>query len=137
MENYDKLRYITNNMFHWKMRSCSLPQTRINVYNTSMNWDHKVKYLEAILDPKLSFNIILLINIIRILHLLICRKSLIIVTNKNIFLKCTFNAVIFYAAPLCSNCASSPIKKLQVAQNKLFKLMCSLLATTPQQYHMN
>lgn len=118
--------------FTRKRKECFIPQNNFNVQGMSIQWDNTVKYLGVILDPKLKFKehvayIINKINVLtRILYPFINRNSKINIVNKKLIVKSIFHAVMFYAAPAWACIAKCHIKKLQVSQNKLLKLIFNL-----------
>lgn len=127
--NADKTQAI---YFTRKRKSCYIPQRNIVFLNTEVLWEQKVKYLGIILDPKMKFKehvqyIINKVNILtRILYPFINRNSALSIENKRLIFKLIFHAVIFYAAPMWAKSATCHIKKLQIAQNKLLKLIYNL-----------
>lgn len=118
--------------FSRRRKQCFLPQQPITFNNTLITWDDKVKYLGVVLDPKLKFKdhipyIIDKVNkVIRLLYPLINRNSKLSVGNKSLILKSVFHAIMFYAAPVWSNAAQCHKNKLQIAQNKLLKMIYNL-----------
>lgn len=60
------------------------------------------------------------------LYPLINRKSFLNISNKRIILKIIFHAIMFYEAPLWANSARCHIKNLQIAENKVLKMMYNL-----------
>lgn len=129
MINSDKIQAI---YFSRKRKACYLPQSSICINNIEIQWENKVKYLGIILDPKLNFkdHIPYITDkvkvLIRLLYPFINRRSSLSTANKKIILKSIFHAIMFYAAPVWSTSANCHIKKLQVVQNKLLKLIYDL-----------
>ena len=60
------------------------------------------------------------------LYPLIGRKSFLSHDNKIILAKVIFQSIILYACPVWGVCAKFHIKKLQICQNKLLKMMLNL-----------
>lgn len=123
----------TNAIFFTRKRKpIYLPESKIKVANTDVNWETKVRYLGVILDKKLLFNehVSYTINKINIstkmLYPFINRKSSLSIENKLLILKVIFHAIMYYAAPVWHDAAACHIKRLQIAQNKLLKMMYNL-----------
>lgn len=118
--------------FTRKRKACYTPQVNICINNISVKWEQKVKYLGIMLDQKMTFKehipyIVNKVNVlIRILYPFINRRSSLTIGNKKLILKSIFHAVIFYAVPVWSTSASCHIKRLQITQNKLLKLIYNL-----------
>lgn len=129
MLNTDKTQAI---YFTRKRKDCFLPQSSIMFDNYPIQWEQKVKYLGVMLDPKMKFKdhipyITDKVNILtRILYPFINRNSGLNISNKKLILKSIFHAIIFYAAPVWSTSANCHLQKLQIAQNKLLKLIYNL-----------
>ena len=106
-----------------------VPQRCISFNNQEIKWETKVKYLGVILDQKLTFKehisyIISKSNVlIKSLYPFINKSSSLNKENKMLIFKSIFHAVIFYAAPIWAKSAKCHLKKLQVLQNKLLKLI--------------
>lgn len=118
--------------FSRRYKPCFLPQHPIMFNNNLISWMDKVKYLGVILDPKLKFQhhvpyiIDKVNNLIRLLYPLINRNSKLNIENKTLIMKSIFHAIMFYAAPVWSTSAQCHIKKLQITQNKLLKMIHNL-----------
>lgn len=118
--------------FSRKRKSCFLPSNNLMLNNTNIIWGTSVKYLGIHLDKRLTFNehvqkTILKVNkTIKILYPLINRKSLLNNDNKLIIFKVIFQSIMLYGSPVWGQCAKTHIKKLQIAQNKVLKLMLKL-----------
>lgn len=118
--------------FTRKRKSCFLPTSNLIMNGNSITWLDNVKYLGIFLDKKLIFNIHIT-NIIskvnlykKILYPLINRKSKLSNYNKIIIMKVIFQSIILYGCPVWGTCAMSHLKKLQVCQNKLLKMILNL-----------
>lgn len=123
----------TQAIFFTRKRSpCFLPANQLLVNGYSIAWKPSVKYLGVHLDSKLTFKehttqTLNKINIgIKILYPFINRKSLLSNENKILIHKTIFQAILLYGCPVWGHCAECHIKKLQIAQNKLLKMMLSL-----------
>lgn len=118
--------------FTRKRKECFIPQTNIIINNIEIQWEQKVKYLGVMLDTKMKFKdhipfVIQKINIlIRSLYPFINRKSCLSLSNKMLILKTIFHSALFYGAPLWATSAQCHLQKLQVAQNKVLKLIYDL-----------
>ena len=124
--NYNKTQAI---YFTRKRKSCFLPQRNMILNNQELNWESTVKYLGIILDKKVTFKehigyIIHKCNtLIRTLYPFINKKSSLNISNKMLIFKSVFHAVMFYGAPVWAKSANCHLRKLQVLQNKLLKLL--------------
>lgn len=127
--NGDKLQAI---FFTRKRKPCYLPNSQLQIYGSAVTWSNCVKYLGIHLDTKLTFNehisrTLQKVNIaIKILYPFINRKSGLSNHNKLIIYKVIFQALLLYGCPVWGNCAQCYIKKLQVSQNRLLKMMLDL-----------
>lgn len=127
--NVNKMQAI---FFSRKRKSCFLPSSPIHVNGIEVKWEPCVQYLGVTLDTKLTFNdqiskTIKKINIaIKMLYPLINRKSLLSNNNKIIIHKVVFQAILLYGCQVWGDCAKCHIKRLQVSQNKLLKMMLNL-----------
>lgn len=127
--NCDKSQAI---YFTRKRKECFIPQSNINVSNSEIKWEKTVKYLGVVLDMKLTYkdHISYIVNksniLIRSLYPFINRNSALNIDNKMLILKLIFHAVLFYAAPVWAKSANCHLKRLQILQNKLLKLIHNL-----------
>ena len=127
--NPDKTQAI---YFSRKRKPCFLPQRPLQFLNNNIVWDNNVKYLGVLLDKKLNFNehISYIINkihkITNILYPLINRNSKLNIENKKLIIKVIFHPIMFYCASVWSTTANVHVKKLQVTQNKLLKMLYKL-----------
>lgn len=118
--------------FTRKRKQCFIPQSLLRFMTHDIPWENNVKYLGVMLDTKLNFNnhipyIINKINkITRIMYPLINKKSELNIQNKKLIMKAIFHPVLFYCAPVWSTSAKCHLAKLQVAQNKLLKMIFRL-----------
>lgn len=127
--NADKTQAI---YFTRKRKPYYIPQRNVIFLGKEIQWESKVKYLGIIIDPKMKFknhvqHTIGKVNTAtRILYPFINRNSALSLENKMLVFKLIFQAMIFYAAPMWATSASCHIKLLQVAQNKILKLVYNL-----------
>lgn len=97
-----------------------------------ITWSNSVRYLGVYLNTRLTFSdhvshIINKMNIaIKLLYPIINRKSELSISNKITILKTIFQSIAIYACPVWGTCASSHIKKIQICQNKILKMMLKL-----------
>lgn len=118
--------------FTRKRKACFYPTTQLKINGTSIPWNDSVKYLGVHMDRKLIFELhvkrqIEKFNMARnMLYPLIRRGSPLSSENKIILAKVVFQSIILYACPVWGVCAASHVKKLQICQNKLLKMMLSL-----------
>lgn len=127
--NYDKTQYI---FFTRKRKNCFLPSSNLTINGVDICWSENVKYLGIHLDRKLTFQYHITtiqnkVNLyIKILYPLINRKSSLSNFNKITILKVVFQSIILYGCPAWETCAISHVKKLQICQNKVLKMMLNL-----------
>lgn len=118
--------------FTRKRKSIFLPQSKIRVGNADIDWLPYVKYLGVMLDRGMIFNehvsyTIHRINLTtRILYAFINRKSDLSMDNKMLIFKLIFQSILFYGAPVWHDASDCHIKRLQIAQNKLLKMIYNL-----------
>lgn len=118
--------------FTRKRKECFIPQSPLQFLSHDIHWEDNVKYLGVVLDTKLNFNhhIPYLINKInkftRILYPLISRNSELNIENKKMIIKAIFHPIMFYGCAVWSTSAKCHLSKLQVAQNKLLKMIFKL-----------
>lgn len=118
--------------FSRRRKPCFVPQRCIRSTSTEIQWDEKVKYLGVILDPKLTFKhhtsyvIDKIKTTIHILYPFINRNSHLCLGNKLIIFKVIFQSILFYATPVWGDAALTHIKRLQIQQNKVLKMIYNL-----------
>lgn len=118
--------------FTRKRKTCFLPQTPLVFSNHQIAWETNAKYLGVVLDKKLNFgehisHIVNKVNkITRIMYPLINRNSELNTENKKLVIKAIFLPIFYYCAPIWSSSANCHLYKLQVAQNKLLKMILNL-----------
>lgn len=114
-----------------------IPQRCVSINNDDVIWKDSLKYLGVYLDPKLIFKIhieYLLTKcdkLIKSLYPLIHRNSKISFANKLRLFKTVFRPVFSYAAPIWSTCAKCHLKRIQIFQNRVLKMMFDLDRFTP------
>ena len=132
MENLGKSRKNTSHLFHEETEGMLYPTKSSPIYEPRNPLGKNVKYLGVMLDTKLCFNdhipyLIDKINkITRMMYPIINRRSEMNITNKKMIIKSIFHPIMFYCAPVWSTSAKCHLKKLQVVQNKLLKLIYNL-----------
>lgn len=131
----------TNAIFFTKRRKPRyLPDRQLRILDSPIQWVDNIRYLGIIFDKKLTFkyhinNTIMKVNkIICTLYPLINRKSKLSISNKIIIFKTIFNPILMYGSPVWGRCAQTHIKKLQICQNKLLKLIMNLPYYTNTKY---
>lgn len=118
--------------FSRKRKSCFYPTDQLKINQTSVQWSDNIKYLGVYMDRKLIFDLHIKKQIEKftiaknMLYPLIKRGSPLSRENKIILAKVVFQSIILYACPVWGVCAMSHIKKLQICQNKLLKMMLNL-----------
>ncbi len=126
--NADKTKAI----YFTKRRTRELPENPLNVLGTEIEWSPVVKYLGIMLDKKLVLNqhinyAVAKVNlVVKILYPLISRKSRLDTSNKLLLYKQIFRPILSYGCPVFVNAAKVHIKKMQIAQNKIIKLIFQL-----------
>lgn len=109
-----------------------LPTSEITVNGSTVPWKEEVEYLGLTLDKKLLFDkhinrAINKVNCLsRSLYSLIHRRSSLQIANKLLLYKCVFRPVLTYGCPIWEKCALSHLRRLQIKQNKLLKMMLDL-----------
>lgn len=118
--------------FTRKRKDCFIPQRKIRSGNNELLWEEKVKYLGVILDTRITFkhHVSYIVDkfkrSIRILYPFINRKSQLSLGNKLIIFKVIFQSILLYAAPVWNGMANCHVKRLQIEQNKLLKMIYNL-----------
>ena len=120
-------------MFFTRRRLREIPQRPLRINNSSTPWSYQsVKYLGVILDKTLTFRhhieyVIEKMNkIIHIMYPLLNRSSKLNVKNKMLLYKLAIRPVLTYASPVFSDIAECHTKKLQIAQNKVLRMILDL-----------
>lgn len=118
--------------FTKKRKTCYTPQTNLKMNGRDITWSRSVRYLGVFLNTRLTFNdhvshIVSKINLaIKLLYPLINRKSELNFENKICIYKSIFLPIALYACNVWGTYAKTHIKKIQVCQNKVLKLMLNL-----------
>lgn len=127
-----------------RRRTRELPYGPFIMGDDEIPWDSEAKYLGLIIDRTLTFkpHIDYVIqktqNAIRLLYPLIHRKSKLSMQNKVIIFKAALRPIYTYACPLFDRIAHTNLKKLQVIQNKILKMIFDLPWRTPTiQLHLD
>lgn len=123
----------TQAMFFTRRRAPRfLPDRKLKIHNTEIEWSNDIKYLGLVLDKTLTFKnhtknqCIKAQKYIKILYPLIHRKSTLNIKNKLLIYKSIFRPIILYASEVWGECAETYIKQLQITQNKCLKLIYNL-----------
>lgn len=96
-----------------------------------------VKYLGITFDTKLNFNehvtnsIVKANKCFRAMYPLIARKSQLSIENKLLVYKAIIRPILTYGCPIWSSAACTHIKKFNILQNKIIKLIFNLSPRTP------
>lgn len=109
-----------------------LPSRQLFLNGTSIPWESSVKYLGFYLDSKLLYKmhtekITAKCNIlIKTLYPLINRNSKLSTDNKMIIFRTIFQSIMLYGCEVWGTCAFSHIKKIQIKQNQILKMVNNL-----------
>lgn len=120
----------TQAIFFTKRRSIPyIPTSDLSINGCKVKWTKQLKYLGFTFDKSLIYkdHITQTINrvnsLIKVLYPLINRKSQLSIENKLLIFKMIFQPVMSYAAPIFATGAKSHTTKLQIAQNKVLKII--------------
>jgi hypothetical protein len=119
----------TQAIYFTKRRTKELPNGPLNVLGNDVEWSLAVKYLGMILDRKLILNqhinyaVEKVNKVVKILYPLLSRKSRLNTDNKVLVYKQILRPILSYGCPVFQNAAKVHIKKIQVTQNKIIKLI--------------
>lgn len=123
----------TSAIFFTKRRkSCYIPNSCLHICNTPIEWANNIRYLGIHFDKRLTFQfhvghaIDKINKTIRLLYPIINRKSKLSNSNKLIIFKTIFRPSLVYGSSIWGKSASAHIKKIQICQNKLLKLLLNL-----------
>jgi Reverse transcriptase (RNA-dependent DNA polymerase) len=103
----------------------------ININNDCFKWDNQVTYLGVELDQGLTYknhienSIKKAQNTIRSNYCLIKRNSHVPLHTKLTLYKALIRPILTYACPIFSNCAKAHVKKIQIQQNKILRMICN------------
>lgn len=113
------------------------PSDEITVLTSKISWDNSIKTLGLTLDKTLTFNkhidlsVEKALKLIAVLYPLLNWKSKLNTSNKLSVYKAIIRSTLLYACPVWNGCAETHIKKLQMIQNKCFKIICNLPRSYP------
>jgi hypothetical protein len=119
----------TQASFFTRRRKQFLPTRDIKFGMHNIPWSADIKYLGITLDKSLTFvkhvnnNITRASGLIKTLYPFIKRNSKLSIKNKRILYKSIFRAVLTYGSNVYCTCALTHLKKLQVMQNKILKII--------------
>lgn len=116
--------------FFTKRLTRCLPRRKFKINNHEIEWDRKpVRYLGLQLDKQLTYKnhteyaIKKSYAALGLLYSLFNRKSPLKVNTKILLYKTTIRQIATYAAPIISTAAKTHVKKLQIMQNKILKMI--------------
>lgn len=123
--NEDKTQaiYIT------RRRTKEIPKRKLKIFNKNIAWTNEAKYLGVMIDKKVTLKqhidyVIKKTNVaINTLYPLINRKSKLCLQNKLLIYKVAIRPIFTYACPAFTEIAKTHIKRLQVQQNKVLKMI--------------
>lgn len=119
----------TQAIFFSKRRTKQLPQIPLKAGDSNIEWSNEVKYLGLVLDKKLTYrqhvNYVAekTLKAMRILYSMLNRKSKLDQSNKLLLLKVCLRPISTYAAPILVQAAKTHLRKLQVIQNKILRMI--------------
>ena len=105
------------------------PSCVVVMNGTGVEWSSEVTYLGLLFDEKLLFRshvertLVKCSALVRSLYPLICRRSRLSRTNKLAVYKQIIAPAVFYAAPVWESCAQTHRNKIQVAQNRILRMI--------------
>lgn len=119
----------TNAIFFTRRTKKQLPRGPLRIGASIINWETRVKYLGLIMDRRLTlknhidYSVEKSQKAIRILYSMFNRRSRLSERNKILLSKVAIRPIITYAAPIVRKAAPSHMKRLQIAQNKLLRMI--------------
>ena len=122
----------TEAIFFTRRRTRELPGSTITIGNETISWKTEAKYLGMIFDKTMTLNkhvdyaIAKSNKIAQILFPLINRSSNLDHWNKMMVYKQIIRPALTYGCPLFHHIAPTNIKKMQVFQNKILKMILDL-----------
>lgn len=122
----------TEAIFFTRRRTRELPGPTITIGNEIISWKSEAKYLGMIFDKTMTLNkhvdyaIAKSNKISQILFPLINRSSNLDLWNKMMVYKQIIRPALTYGCPLFKHIAPTNIKKMQVFQNKIIKMILDL-----------
>lgn len=115
-----------------RRRLRELPHGPFVLNDNEIEWEREAKYLGMVIDRTLTMRSHIEYVIgktqkaIRILYPLIHRRSRLSIDNKVLIFKTALRPIYTYACPLYADIADSHMKKLQIQQNKILKMIYDL-----------
>lgn len=122
-ESKFKAVFVTNR------RTRQLPTRPLTCGNSNVPWENEAKYLGVIIDKKLTFKphfdyaVNKSFKASRAIYSLISRNSKLNLHNKIKLVKTAIRPVYTYASPIVIEAADCHIKKFQLYQNKLLRMI--------------
>lgn len=119
----------TQATFITKRRKLELPNPKIKLFGNDVSWQSESKYLGVYIDksitlkPHMDYVIQRASCAISTLYPLINRKSKLDVRNKLLIYKLAIRPILTYACPATKGIAKTHLKKLQVVQNKMLRMI--------------
>lgn len=117
-------------IFFTRRRTREIPRRPLRIGNNDTPWaDNFVKYLGVLLDKKLTFAPHInytcekVDKAIRILYPLLNRRSKLSQDNKILLYKVAIRPIMSYACPIFIDAAKTHLRKLQVKQNKILRMI--------------
>lgn len=114
-----------------------LPSRPVRLNGANVDWKNSVRYLGVHIDRGLTFksHVDKAVEknelMIKVLYPLIGRDSKLSLKNKILVFKQIYRPSLSFAAPVISQCATTHKKRLQVAQNKVIKIILGVPTRTP------
>lgn len=119
----------TQAVFCSNRRTKQLPSGPLVLHSEEVQWNDSIKYLGYYIDRKLN-NIAHIDktlhkvdNIIKVLYPIIHRESCTNTSIKLLIYKLYIRPVLTYAAPLISTASRTQLRKLQIKENKILRLL--------------
>lgn len=118
------------------------PSEPVKLNGSDVSWKDSVRYLGVHIDKRLTFKSHVDKTIeknellIKVLYPLIGRSSRLLMKNKMLLFKQIFRPTLSFAAPVISQCAATHRKRLQIAQNKVLKIIMNVpVRTATEEVH--
>lgn len=119
-------------LFPYNKSPKRVPTEKLMVQGREIIFPNTIKYLGIILDKKLTFKhhlhnaCVNAINCGRSLFPLLNRKSKLNIKNKMLLYKICTRSILTYGCQIWKDCAKTHRRRLQVIQNKNFKIIYNL-----------
>lgn len=119
----------TQAIFCTKRRKLQLPAGPLELDQNNIVWSDSIKYLGLHIDKRLTYashideTLVKMDKIIRILYPLIHRHSELSLNIKLQLYKTCIRPSMLYAAPILAKASKTQLKRLQVKQNKILKVI--------------